>query len=98
MANQIIAYGQVSSVAEVGKIIRSRRKQEKITQAELAKRVGVGTRFISDLENGKATIEFGRAMTVLSGLGLELTLYPQNQASSSASQPGATTSSFDGGL
>lgn len=35
---------------------------------------GVGNRFLSDLENGKPTVELGRAMQVLNMLGLIVTV------------------------
>lgn len=35
---------------------------------------GCGTRFISDLENGKETIQFGKTLDVASMLGLDLSI------------------------
>lgn len=37
-----------------------------------ANRVGCGVRFLSDLENGKPTIELGRAIRALNTLSLDL--------------------------
>jgi len=39
---------------------------------------GVGNRFLSDLENGKPTVELGRAMQVLTMLGLTVTVRPRD--------------------
>lgn len=47
------------------KFIKSRRKELKITQVELAERAGVGLRFIRDLEQGKQTIRVDKLNQVL---------------------------------
>ena len=51
---------------------RERRKQQGATQAEFASLCGVGVRFISDLENGKPTVQIGKVLQVIQCLGLEL--------------------------
>jgi HTH-type transcriptional regulator / antitoxin HipB len=56
----------------LGTIIRGRRKALGFTQARVAALCGTGIRFISDLENGKETIEFGKAVTVASTLGIDI--------------------------
>lgn len=53
-------------------MIRDRRKELGYSQSRLADLCGTGTRFISDLENGKDTIELGKALTVASALGLDI--------------------------
>ena len=55
-----------------GEFVKTRRKELGMTQAELALVSGTGARFISDLENGKATCELGKALHVLANLGAEL--------------------------
>jgi HTH-type transcriptional regulator / antitoxin HipB len=57
-----------------GRQIRLQRKRQRLRQSELAALCGVGTRFVSELENGKASIEFGRAFHVARMLGLEVQL------------------------
>jgi len=57
---------------DIGALVRARRKALGYSQARLADLCGTGTRFISDLENGKATIELGKALTVLSALGIDM--------------------------
>jgi y4mF family transcriptional regulator len=59
---------------ELGHYIRQRRKNLGVTQETLALTAGTGLRFISDLENGKATCEIGKVLTVLRTLGIGLTL------------------------
>lgn len=58
---------------DLGKLVRKERKALGLTQAELALTSGTGTRFISDLENGKPTCQIGRTLTVLKTLGIRLT-------------------------
>ena len=62
----------INSAADLGSMIRERRKVLGYTQARVADLCGTGTRFISELENGKESIELGKAITVLSALGIDL--------------------------
>lgn len=66
---------------ELGAAIRKARKSRKLTQGELAFASGVGLRFISDLENGKATVQLEKIMLVLAALGGGLTLWWNNDKS-----------------
>ena len=66
------------SPEELGRAIRAERRQQKLKQGELAALVGVGNRFLSDLENGKTTVELGRAMQVMSMLGLTIAVRPRD--------------------
>ena len=56
----------------LGQAIKTARKQNEMTQTEIAAICGVGVRFISDLENGKPTVELEKVLRVIKGLGLEL--------------------------
>ena len=62
----------IKNSADLGAFIRKKRKELNMTQAELADICNVGTRFISNLENGKPTLEFDKVIHVASGLGIEL--------------------------
>lgn len=59
-------------VKTIGKLVRNKRKKLNITQAYLAAAANTGVRFISDLENGKPTIELGKALHVLKTLNIKL--------------------------
>lgn len=61
---------------ELGQLIRTTRKQLKLTQTELALSAGTATRFISDLENGKPSCQLEKTLTVLQTLGLKLSITP----------------------
>ena len=45
--------------------IKAKRKQNKLTQPELALKANVGLRFIRDLEQGKATLRMDKVNDVL---------------------------------
>ena len=60
------------SPEELGRLVRAERRRQRLRQAELAALAGVGNRFLSDLENGKPTVEIGRAVQILTMLGLKL--------------------------
>ena len=62
----------LSSAQDFGSFIRARRKALGYSQASLAALCGTGARFISDLENGKETIELGKSLMVAQALGIDL--------------------------
>ena len=63
---------KVKTTAELGRAIRKRRKELGYTQAFLADYAGVSASFLSELENGKETIQLGKMMEVLSLLGMDI--------------------------
>lgn len=56
----------------IGKQIKALRKKANLTQEEFSKRVGVGLRFIRDLEQGKSTVRLDKVNQVLEFLGHHL--------------------------
>jgi y4mF family transcriptional regulator len=54
--------------------IKSLRKNLGLTQIDFAKRVGVGLRFLRELEKGKATVRLDKLNQVLDFLGVHLEL------------------------
>jgi len=60
------------SPEQLGAAIRTRRRQLKVTQKDLAMTCGTGLRFIIDLEKGKPTCQIGKILQVLQALGLKL--------------------------
>jgi len=57
-----------------GNAIRERRKKLGYTQAFLSEFSGFSVSFISDLENGKSTIELGKSIYLANLLGLDCSL------------------------
>ncbi len=64
---------QISNSQAFGELIKTERKRQKVTQAELAALAGVGIRFVRELENGKETCQFGLAIGVAVTLGISVT-------------------------
>ena len=65
------------SPADFGHFIRAERHRQGFTQAELAARLGVSRKWLSEAENGKPTIEVGLAMAALRELGHMLRAAPR---------------------
>ncbi|MBE6013911.1 MAG: helix-turn-helix transcriptional regulator [Lachnospiraceae bacterium] len=63
---------KIYSAKDFGAEIRRRRKALGYTQKALSEFTGYSISFISDLENGKATIEFEKALKLANLLGLDL--------------------------
>lgn len=72
MDKEIVPLGNILSAKDVGSIVCRFRKKQNLTQVELAGLAQTGTRFISELENGKATVQFDKVMHVLNLLGVDL--------------------------
>ena len=66
----------VGSTKDIGLLIRARRTEKDWTQADLARSLGTTQRWISEIENGKATAEIGMVLQALSMLGLRLEAAP----------------------
>ena len=64
----------VYSTQDIGEAVRSRRKELGYTQAFLAEYAGVSASFLSELENGKETIQVNKLLDVLSLLGMDISL------------------------
>lgn len=58
------------SAEEIGSLVRETRKAQGISQEQLAGVANTGIRFISDLENGKPTVQLEKTIRVLEALGL----------------------------
>lgn len=64
---------RIGSVADLGALVRRARKAMKMNQSEFAAHAGVGRRFVSELEGGKASLEFDRVMACAQAAGIDLT-------------------------
>ena len=63
---------RISTTSQLGSLIRKTRKEQGLTQIELAGLSGIGTRFLSELERGKASCELGKTLQILNMLGLNV--------------------------
>ena len=62
----------LSSTHELGELVRSVRKEQGLTQLDVAGLAGLSNRFVIDLERGKETLQMQKVLDVLSLLGLEV--------------------------
>lgn len=62
---------------ELGALVKTRRKELRLNQSDLALASGTGRRFVSDLENGKESCELGKTLAVLRGLGIDFVRRPE---------------------
>ena len=74
MTNPKPPLGNIQNAMELGKIVANQRKAQGLTQSDLAGLAQTGTRFISDLENGKGTVQFDKVMHILNLLGLDVVI------------------------
>ena len=57
---------------QIGQLVKKARKILGVTQKDLALTSGTGLRFIIELEQGKATCQIGKVLTVLQTLGITM--------------------------
>ena len=62
----------IHTAAELGRLVRERRKQQTLTQIDIAGLGNTGNRFIVDLENGKPTVQLQKTLDIMALLGLEV--------------------------
>ena len=68
-------FNKLVSTKDIGLLIKTTRKAQGVTQEQLAGVANTGIRFISDLENGKPTIQVNKLLNVLSALGLAMYIF-----------------------
>lgn len=68
---------KINDTSDFGAEIRRRRRELHYTQAAVSELTGISISFISDLENGKATTELGKAILLASLLGIDITMTPR---------------------
>jgi y4mF family transcriptional regulator len=64
----------IRSPQQLGRALRTARKQVGLTQPQLALAAGVGVRFIVDLEAGKPTLRLENVLRVIDALGGDVQL------------------------
>lgn len=71
----------IRSPKALGALIRNRRSELGIDQAELASRAGTTRHWIMDVEKGKPTVELVRVLRTLEALELEIEVRPRSNRS-----------------
>jgi len=70
----------VRTSTDLGRVIRRRRKALGLDIIAAASACGIGVRFLSELERGKATAQIGRTLQVMQRLGIEVAARPRGDA------------------
>jgi hypothetical protein len=68
----------VRTAAELGILICQRRAALALRQLDIAGLGNTGNRFISELENGKETVQLQKTLDLLGLLGLEVIVRPKS--------------------
>ena len=63
---------RVSDKSQLAGFVKEKRKVLDLTQQEFSVRVGVGLRFVRDLEQGKRSLRMDKVNTVLNYFGYQL--------------------------
>lgn len=67
----------LSSSADLGPLVRERRKGQQLRIDDAASLLGVSVDLMSRLENGQGTVRLDKALAVLEGLGLAVMVVPK---------------------
>lgn len=70
----------------LAEVVRSRRQNFRLTQAELADLAGVSERFVRFVEHGKPAVQMDSVRAVLNALGLDLGIDGQRHAERDGAQ------------
>ncbi len=70
------------------KKIKELRKRSRLTQVEFSRRVGVGLRFVRDLEQGKPSVRLDKVNKVLKFLGHHLEIVSNHEPRTASKSQG----------
>jgi HTH-type transcriptional regulator / antitoxin HipB len=73
--------------SQLGPHLRSLRRARKMTQRDLAARLGVTQARIAAIEANPAAVSIGQLMTILAALGVDIALRPRPTRDAAASAP-----------
>lgn len=59
-------------MTKIGTLIKTRRTERKLTQQDVADKVGISRNFLSDIENGRYNPSFNTALRLAAYLGIDL--------------------------
>lgn len=77
------------TASQLGVVLQGARKSHKLTQAQLADRIGLSQRRLSELELEPGTLSVDQLLAMCAQLGLQLTVQPREGVPSvSAPQAG----------
>jgi transcriptional regulator with XRE-family HTH domain len=65
---------QIHTTRELGELVRTRRRELRLTQGALAERIGATRQWVVALETGRPRLELGLTLRALASLGVTLDL------------------------
>jgi y4mF family transcriptional regulator len=65
---------EISSIKDIGQIIRTARKSQNLTQRDIALATGIGLRLIVDLENGSRSVGLNNVIKICQLLNLKINI------------------------
>lgn len=71
---------QLKTPRDLAMRLKEARQEQGLSQAQLANRIGVSRRWVSQLESGKKTLEVGLVLRAITALGLECDVRPRASA------------------
>ena len=77
----------IITASQLGLLLQSARKTRKLTQAQLALRLGLSQNRLSELERNPGSMSVDQVMAICGHLGLQLAMYPRDAAAQAV--PGA---------
>jgi y4mF family transcriptional regulator len=63
---------RILTTKDIGTAIRKERKRQGYTQVQLSELTGIGVSYIGNIERGKVTAEIGKALELLTLLGIDI--------------------------
>jgi len=72
--HEIPATKQVFDAADIGSLLRLRRKELGYTQTEVASFMGVSPRLIGEIEHGRGSVGIQTILNLTTGLGIDILL------------------------
>lgn len=73
---------RLKTARELGMRLKEARLEQRITQKELADRIGTSRRWVVQLEKGKSTLQVGLVLRAITALGLECNVRDRASADS----------------
>jgi y4mF family transcriptional regulator len=77
MAKVVSNLGPIKSITDLAPLVRKARKSMKMNQQQFADAAGVGRRFLSELENGKPSLEFDKVLACALAAGIDIIAKPR---------------------
>jgi HTH-type transcriptional regulator/antitoxin HipB len=65
---------KIRTASELGALVKAQRKQQGLTQLDLAGLGGTGNRFLVELEAGKPSVQLQKVLDMLDLLGIDVLL------------------------